>query len=285
MSDYSLRVRVGGSAAAATLWTSLTQVRVRVAYGGGYMLGVAVSLESAVSSTSHLLSFDSVYIHRAYIHSARLTPAATPDAACDSCSHATAGVNAAAHQSLQVHLVGGGLGFVDYCGAVRVGATASPRTRWQADSSILALTGGGEAAGVPLSVTVGGGAAPPACSGFSLCRINAHGLTRAYTLSESVTYDIVRIRSLVEHVVTVTPVRVSPSYFAEGLDEASNSVMESVLGLDPHAFFAFTNSSETHASNVPAHLPSAGACVCVCLWLYVLSCACARVAWLFISVK
>ena len=90
---------------------------------------------------------------------------------------------------------GGALGYYDYSGAMRLGGTSCPRTRWEADSSLLALAAVGESPGTALSVTVGGGAAAPACAEHGLCVFGADALTRPYTLSSAVTYDQVYVRS------------------------------------------------------------------------------------------
>lgn len=70
-----------------------------------------------------------------------------------------------------------------------------------------------------------------------------------YTLSQSLTYDLVRIRSVVEHVVTVTPVLVSPPYSASLRREAM--AMEGALGHDIDSHTMHTLTSDTHASAMP----------------------------------
>ena len=66
VSDYSLRARVGVTAATATAWTSVSQIWVRVAYGGGHMLGVTVTLERHSSTTTSVLSFDRASVDKGH---------------------------------------------------------------------------------------------------------------------------------------------------------------------------------------------------------------------------
>ena len=55
---------------------------------------------------------------------------------CDARTTAPAGMNAPTGGAVQMRLWGGGIGHHDYCAAVRFGATAAPRTRWESDSSV-----------------------------------------------------------------------------------------------------------------------------------------------------
>ena len=248
--DYSSRVRVGHSAAAATVWTSVTQVWVRVAFGGGYMLAVSVSVEMHTATTSKLLSFDRVVVDRG-------NRSSRPQGLeCDS----EAGVNGPAAGNVEMRFWGAALGYYDYSAMLRLGATNSPRTRWEADSALLARSAVGESPVTALSVTVGGGAAAPACAEHGLCVYGADGLTRPYTLSEAVSYDMVYIRSVVEHVVVLERVSAFESINSEwgsaagspasGGVEVGDEMAGATIDADSHAFEALAHA-HVHAASSP----------------------------------
>ena len=249
--DYSSRVRVGHSAAAATVWTSVTQVWVRVAFGGGYMLAVSVSVEMHKATTTKLLSFDRLVVDRGH-RSSR-----PQGLGCDS---QAAGVNGPAAGNVEMRFWGAALGYYDYSAMLRLGATNSPRTRWEADSSLLARSAVGESPVTSLSVTVGGGAAAPACAEHGLCVFGADALTRPYTLSEAVSYDMVYIRSVVEHVVVVERVFAFESINSEwggaaespvdGRVEVGEEMAGASIDADSHAFEELAHA-HVHAASSP----------------------------------
>jgi hypothetical protein len=207
VADYSLRVRAGDSAGEASYWTSESSVCTRLSFGTGYMLAVTVSLEMHVATTSSALSFDAALVVGGHKQ------------AGESVAHASTsgqppppeppqGINSAAAGSVEMRLVGHALGFFDYSLGVHIASTSSPRANWLSDSSVSALSASGHTPQSHVVVTVG---LVPACPLFALCMPPSPGegglggLTRSFTLSEAVSYDSVRIRSVVEHVITLQP--------------------------------------------------------------------------------
>ena len=91
------------------------------------------------------------------------------------------------------------------------------------------LAAGAQISGTALSVTVGGGAAAPACAEHGLCVFGADALTRPYTLSAAVTYDQVHIRSIVEHVLVLQRLSESP-FHASRHSNSRNSSLQRAPG-------------------------------------------------------
>jgi len=104
-----------------------------VAFGGGYMLGVTVTLETHSSTRTSVLSFDQVKIDRG--HKRALLPAEI----CDVCNtSAPAGVNGPATALTEMRFWGRGLGAYDYSPAVRLGLTGMLRYLRNRSVSLLA---------------------------------------------------------------------------------------------------------------------------------------------------
>ena len=106
---------------------------------------------------------------------------------------------------------------------------------------MLARTASGDVWQALTVVTVGGGSDTPPCSSWALCYFGADALTRPSTLSNAVTYDLVDIRSLVEHVRIIERVRPrSPVEVLSSEDEV-------------FAMSAASADADSHAYNPAAH--------------------------------
>ncbi len=109
--DYSVRVRVGGTAAEASSWQSDTSVIIKSSSGISLSKGLIVSLLSSPFSILNAFSFSSPSV---------LAVSSSP----------TTG-------SFLISLAGSHFGVSDYSLAVRIGSTACEASVWKSDSSVL----------------------------------------------------------------------------------------------------------------------------------------------------
>ena len=117
---------------------------------------------------------------------------------------------------------------------------------------MLARTAPGTAWQALTAVTVGGGADTPPCAPYALCRAGADALTRPFTLTAAVTYDMVEVRSLVEHVLELQRVRPSSpvAALADG-GAVSAAVMEAAsIEPDSHTYHPLAHAHVHAASAV-----------------------------------
>lgn len=132
----SMAARVGGSACAATMWTSDSCVAVHLAPGVQATLSFVTTVGVAVGSSEASASFDLLVLHQAA--SGQLQG-----------SEPAPGSNAPAVLSTVVSLRGAAFGISSYSGAARLASSACSATVWIADSVVKC----GAAAGLVLANT------------------------------------------------------------------------------------------------------------------------------------